>query len=107
MECWKERMEDMKDNLRMAKSVVEEDSLFQMEKYMKVNGRMIMKKGLEHIIMYKEQCIMDNGFKIKNMVKGGKYFQMDLHFKEHLRMESSKDKEYFNGEMELNMKGDL
>lgn len=107
MECWKERMEDMKDNLRMGKSVAEVDSLFLMEKFMKVNGKMIKKKELEHIIMHKEQCIMDNGCKIKNMVKEEKYFQMDPHFKEHLRMESNRDKEHFNGEMELNMKEDL
>lgn len=50
---------------------------------------------------------MDNGFKIKSMVKVEKYFLMDLHLKEYLKMERNKVKEYFNGKMVLNILADL
>lgn len=97
----------MKANLKMERSVEEVDLHFQMVKFMKENGKMIKKKEQEHIIMHKEQFIMDNGFKIKSMVKVEKYFLMDLNLKGYLKMEQNKVKDYFNGKMVLNIMGDL
>lgn len=77
----------MKVNSKMVENKEEEDLHFQMEKFMKVNGKMIKKMAQEHIIILKELFIMDNGFKIKNMDKVEKFFQMDLIFKEFLKME--------------------
>lgn len=44
MVFWKERMEDMKANLKMERSLEEVDLHFQTGKFMKVNGKMIKKK---------------------------------------------------------------